>query len=161
MPPLKTRSRRKIESSTSLRDLFRDYPIPPSLLHQTVQDAARREGWVPPWEREEQIRKKKMAGKSSGRSRRSLAQLRQSLLKLARMRLSPDDRRAPYSKTAIAALRREYNNLLSKNANDPDPLISGMLSALSPTEHMVLKKASDDTLLKDLKDIRRMSGVRR
>ena len=40
--------------STTLKDLFQRYAIPPSPLHAAVQGRAREAGWTPPWDREEQ-----------------------------------------------------------------------------------------------------------
>lgn len=146
--------------SSQLRDLF-DHVIPPSPLHQAVQDAARQAGWSPPWERPDETHNRKKAGKRSGISREGRKQIRRSLVILARNRLSPELRRTPYANDAFDALRMEYRHLLSKGADDPDPIISGILSALSETDRKRLKKAGDDTLKKDLQAIRRMSGVKR
>jgi hypothetical protein len=161
MPPPNARSRANTQPSKLLRELFRGYPIPPSSLHQALQDAAILEGWTPPWEREEQNAKKKIAGKKSGISRQGLAQIRRSFLTLARMRVSPEHRRTPYSGASLAAVTREYHALLAKDVGDPDPLIAGLHSALSPTDRISLRRASDDTLLKDLKIIRRLNSIRR
>jgi hypothetical protein len=159
MLPSKTPSRTK-QPATALRDLF-EHVIPPSPLHQAIQDAAREAGWSPPWELPDQTASRKKAGKSSGASRKGRKEIRRSLLTLARMQLSPEHRRTPYSDAAFEALRTQYEHLLSKGSDDPDPLISGILSALSATDRKWLKKASDDTLKKDLQAIRRMRGVTR
>jgi hypothetical protein len=159
MPRSKTRSRAK-QQATTLRDLF-EHVLPPSPLHQAVQHAARQAGWSPPWELPDQTSNRQKAGKSSGVSRGGRMGLRRSLLMLARMQLSPEHRRTPYSNAAFGALRTQYDYLLSKGVDDPDPILSGILSALSATDRKWLKKASDDTLKKDLQAIRRMSGVKR
>lgn len=158
MPPSKAGSRAKKQQSGALHDFFLWRGIPPSPLHQALQDAAIQAGWSSPWELEQE---KIKAGKSSGRRRAGRAQLRQSLLIYARLRLSPDHRRTPYANDALEALRKEYDNLLSKGADDPDPIVAGIHSALSATDRKWLKKASDETLKKDLQAIRRMRGVTR
>ena len=89
------------------------------------------------------------------------AQMRRSFLNLARTQLNPEHRRVPYSKAAIAALEKEYRSLLAKELDDPNVLISSMLSVLSEADRKALKNVSSDTLIKDLKAIRKMRGVRR
>lgn len=155
MPRSKARS-----SDSQLRDLFEGV-IPASPLHQVFQDAARQAGWSPAWERPDHTQDRKKAGKLSAKSRGGRQQIRRSLVVLARTRLSPELRLTPYANDAIDALRKEYRHLLSKGADDPDPIISAMHSALSDTDRKWLKKAGDDTLKKDLQAIRRMSGVKR
>jgi hypothetical protein len=162
MPPIKHSPRAERQPrAADLRELFQCHAIPPTPLHEAIQEAARQEGWTPPWNHEAQRAQKAAAGERSGVSRRGRADIRLSIIGLARMRISPEHRREPYSKAAIAALRREYDNLMSKSADDPDPLISGMLSALSPTDRKHLKNASDETLIADVKIIRRRRGVKR
>ena len=159
MPRAKTGSSAKTQS-IQLRDLFEGV-IPPSPLHQAFQDAARQAGWSPPWERLDQTHNRKKAGKSSGASRQGRREIRRSLLSLARMRLPPELRRTPYSIAAFEALRKGYDRLVSKGADDPDPVLSGILSALSETDRKWLKKAGDDTLKKDLQALRRIRGIKR
>jgi hypothetical protein len=77
------------------------------------------------------------------------------------MQLSPEHRFQPYSEAALEALREQYDNILKKREDDSHPIISGMLSALSPNDRKVLKKTSDETLKADLKLIRRRRGVKR
>jgi len=149
-----------VEPTNPFRELFQGV-ISPSPLHHDMREAARQEGWVSPWEHEDQTSKRKKAGKSSGVSRWGRREMRRSLLQLARDRLSPELRRTPYANDALEALRKEYDRLLSKDADDPDPIISGIHSGLSATDRKWLKKASDDTLKKDLQAIRRMRGVKR
>lgn len=161
MPRSKTGSSAKTKTpSSQLRDLF-DGVIPESPLHQVFQDAARQAGWSAPWERPDHTQDRKKAGKISGKSRGGRKAIRQSLVVLARGRLSPELRRTPYAGEALEALRKEYDDLVRKGVDDPHPIISGIHSALSDTDRKWLKKASDDTLMKDLKAIRRMSGVKR
>lgn len=161
MAPSKTRSRTKIPPSTAYREFFRWYGIPPTPLHDALQIAARREGWVPPWEYEEQTSKRKEAGKTSGRRRQGRAGIRRSLVMLARTRMSAAHRRTPYSNAAFAALRAQYDYLLTQSADDPNAILSAILSALSPADLNFLKRISDETLMADLKAIRRDNGVRR
>jgi hypothetical protein len=105
--------------------------------------------------------KRKKAGKRSGVSRGGRKEIRRSLVLLARKRLTAELQRTPYANDALEALREEYAYLLGKGADDPDPIISGIHSALSATDRNWLKTASDDTLKKDLIAIRRMRGVKR
>jgi hypothetical protein len=151
--------------SKLLNDLFHLYAIPPSPLHEAVQEAARQEGWTPPWDHEEQHRQqqtqKKTAGRRSAIMRAGRAQIRVSLIELARGRLDPEHRYAPYSKPALDSLREEYCKLLTDGDNDPNVIIPLMLSALSETDRKFLKNISRETLKKDVKAIRKKHGVRR
>jgi hypothetical protein len=146
-------------TSTLWVELFRPYR--PSSLSDALQNAAMQAGWIPPWDREEQRSKKSEAGKRSGRSRAGLAQIRDSLINLARAQLTPEQRRSPYSEASIDALEEKYRNLLTKDVSDPDIVISVILSVLSEADRKSLKKASRETLKKDLKAIRKMRGVSR
>ena len=104
-------ARRTASVSTTLEDLFRPYGIPPSPLHEVVQEAARRAGWTPPWDREEKQRQKKLAGKQSGVRRAGLTQIRRSVVKVARTRLK--SKRAPYSNASVDALDEEFRRLVA------------------------------------------------
>src|SRR5262249_40053931 len=146
------RSRAKTQPSTLWVEYFRPYGILPSPLHAALQNAALQAGWIPPWDAEEQRSKKKEAGKRSGISRKGLRQMRHSLVDLARAQLTAEQRRSPYSEASIDALEEEYRNLLTKDVSDPSIIISSMLSVLSETDRKSLKKASRETLKKDLKD---------
>ena len=147
--------------STTLEDLFRPYGIPPSPLHEVVQEAARRAGWIPPWDREQQQRQKKLAGKQSGVRRAGLTQIRRSVLKVARTRLK--SKRAPYSNASVDALDEEFRRLvagggkdcaaLAKDQRDLCLLVPVMLQSLSEADRQKLTKTSRDTLLKDLKQV--------
>jgi hypothetical protein len=144
----------------SLDDLFRCYAIPPSPLHQALQEAARQAGWTPPRDHEQQQSQRKAAGKKSGDSRAGLADLRRSLVEIARGRLNPDHRYASYSVAALNALGAEYRNLLTHGDNDPNVIVSSILSVLSPADRKSLRKASRHTLKKDVIAIRKKHGVR-
>jgi hypothetical protein len=85
--------------------------------------------------------------------------MRLSIVNLARERISPHHRRTPYSGASLAVLREEYDALLASNANDPDPIIAAIHSALSRADRDFLRRASDDTILKDLQKIRRRRGI--
>jgi hypothetical protein len=140
-----------------LVDLFRQSPfgIPPSPLQQIFQEAAKEAGWIPPSELERQSDQKRKAGERSGISRSGRKEVRLSLVWYALRQLSPKYQRNPYSNASLEALRKKYDYLIKKNADDPDPILSGILSALTPADRKALKKASDDTLLADLKTIKR------
>jgi hypothetical protein len=133
---------------TPLSDLFRWYAIPPSPLHEIVQEAARKAGWTPPWGREEQQIKNKAAGEKSGRMRMGLAEIRRSVLSVARTRLNSKHRREPYSEDSIDALFEEYHSLLAegagencaalaKNDNDLCLLVPLMLKGLSKADRQM------------------------
>ena len=150
--------------SITLEDLFRPYGIPPTPLHEAVQEAARQVGWIPPWEREQQQRQKKSAGKQSGRIRAGLASIRRSIVTIARARLK--SKYAPYANNSIDALEKEYRALLgdgggencptlAKGKNDLCLLVPLILASGSTADREKLKKASRETLLKDLKQVLR------
>jgi hypothetical protein len=126
--------------SKPLNDLFRRYGIPPSPLHWAVQEAARQEGWTPPWDREEQQSQKKMAGHKSGFMRAGRAGIRRHFIKTAFERLPLELRIQATSANSIDALMAEYRKLLAEGGFDPDLLMS-----TAPF------KASRETLKKDLK----------
>jgi hypothetical protein len=161
MAPPNSRSRAKTQRSTPLTELFRPYGIPPSPLHEALQNAATQAGWISPWDSEEQRAKKSEAGKKSGISRAGRAQIRLSLLNRARARLTPEERRSPYSEASLNALEATYQNLLREDVSGSDILASIMLSVVSETDLKSLEKTSRETLKKDLKAIRKMRGVKR
>ena len=159
-PANKAKSSGNKDSNAALRELFQGV-IPTSPRQQVLQEAARQGGWTPRWEHEDQTPKKKKAGKRSGVSRGGRAEMRLSILALARNKLLGKHLREPYSTASFAALRAVYDDLLTKNVDDPDPVISGMLSALSPVDRKFLKATSDDTLVKDLQVLLRRSRGKR
>jgi hypothetical protein len=159
-----------VASSSALREFFQELfrgVIPASPLHQVAQEAARLEGWTAPWEHEDQTPKRKKAGQASGHARWGRAELRRSILKVARARLTPDQRLEPYANNSIDALCKEYRGILEgKDHLGPprspyDGLLPFMLAGLPEADSRMLKKASRETLLKDLKQFRRESGVGR
>jgi len=126
--------------SKPLNDLFRWYAIPPSLLHWAVQEAAKQEGWTPPWDREEQQSKKKTAGKKSGLVRAGHAAIRRHFVRVAFDRLPLINRIEPFSAHSIRALEAAYRSLVTdENGGDPGLLKSAPF------------KAGRETLIKDLK----------
>ncbi|HML07277.1 MAG TPA: hypothetical protein VK430_04000 [Xanthobacteraceae bacterium] len=139
-----------------LDGLFKRFAIPPSSAHEVVQDAARRAGWRAPWDYEQQ---KTKAGKASGASRRGLAEIRLSLVAIARKNLNPALRRSPYSDRAGQALEDEYRQLFNKTSEDA--ILSAIFSVISSEDREKLACVSRDTLNKDLKKIRQRHGVRR
>jgi hypothetical protein len=155
MPRSKNRPRAVTPQRSSWVDYFRWDGIPPTRLHEALQDGARQAGWTAPWELKDQKPQKKKAGKRSGISRGGRMEIRRSLVYNALRQLNPKHQTKPYSNTSLEALRRKYDHLLTRNADDPDPILSGILSALTPADLKALKRASDDTLLSDLKAIKR------
>ena len=135
--------------STTLEDLFRPYGIPPTPLHEAVQDAARQAGWIPPWDREQHQRQKKSAGKRSGRSRAGLASIRRSIVTVAHTRQA--SKYAPYANASVDALEEEYHALLgdgagencttlAKDKNDVCLLVPRILASCSTADREKLKK---------------------
>jgi hypothetical protein len=132
------------------------YGIPPSRLHEILQEAARQAGWIPPWDRKEQ---KKSAGEKSAIRRAGLAEIRQSVVKVARARLK--SKYQPYSDASVDALVEEVRRLvadggkncesLAKDERDLCLLVPLMLGSLSEADRKKLEKTSRETLLKDLK----------
>jgi hypothetical protein len=144
MGKAKSRSGASTGSAKALSDLFRPYAIPPSPLHEAIQQAAEQAGWLPPLQRRQQEKQKVAAGKKSGAVRAQRQDLRRDFVKAAFDRLKPAHRSQPYSDHSIDALEKEYRSLLAEGG-DPDLLMSA-----APF------KASRETLIDDLKAI----GVR-
>jgi hypothetical protein len=138
-------------ASAELVDLFQQYAIPPSPLHEALQQAAIEAGWIPPWDREEQRAQKTLAGKRSGLRRGGLAEMRRSLVQVARKRLSRVARNHPYAGSSVDALEEAFQNLLTEGPNGRDVVISAMLEALSDADLRRLKQTGRETLIKDLK----------
>ena len=140
-----------------LVELFQQSPfgIPPSPSQQILWEAAKEAGWIPPSELENQREQKKKAGKTSGISRRGSAEMRRCLIDYALRQLNPKHQRKPYSNASLEALRKKYKDFATRDVEDSDAIVAGILSALTPAERRALKKVSDDTLLRDLKTIMR------
>ena len=93
-------------------DLFKRYTTPPTPLHDAAQKWARKEGWTPRWDGEEQ---KKAAGKKSGIVRKNRAELRLSIIHAAYSRLKPTYKYQPFSSEIRLMLpRKRYLSLLGK-----------------------------------------------
>ena len=159
----------RANTKAKLRELFRWYGIPPSPLHSLLQEVAKQEGWIPPWEQEERLQeqkeKKKLAGKRSGYSRAALAEIRRALVQIARAGQTPQQRLQPYAEESITALRERYRKLLSDdskvNKGPLDDLVPIILGELSDADRKKLRKVGRETLKKDLKQVRRQSGITR
>jgi hypothetical protein len=150
MAPPKTRSRAK-EPRTELRDLFRRYAIPPSPLHEAVQEAALRAGWTPPSQAE-----KRAAGKKSGVKRKGRAEIRRYFVKVAFERLKPVAyQMQPYSDDSIDALEVEYRQLLAESLAEAKPEASAERRAEDLRRLMSAApfKADRETLIKDMKQL--------
>jgi hypothetical protein len=108
--------------STTPKDVFQRYAIPPSRLHDAVQGLARQAGWTAPWDREEQHEEqqsqKKTAGKLSGLIRERRAKLRRSIVVVAHLGLKPAYRSQPYSTQSIDVLQEEYLKILRCEPNN-------------------------------------------
>jgi hypothetical protein len=134
-----------------LVDLFRPYGIAPTPLHEAVQEAATKAGWIAPWDREDRKAQNKRAGKRSGAMRAGLAGIRRSLVKEAHARLKPAHRHHPFSTHSIDALHQGYRQLLVPDAKDLGMLVPLMLAALSENNRKMLSKVKRETLRGDLK----------
>jgi hypothetical protein len=82
-------------------EYFQWHAILPTPLHHALQEAAKQQGWTPPWDSEEQaaaeLRKRRTAGKKSGLVRAGRAALRLPFVKEAYDRLKPARRMEPFS----------------------------------------------------------------
>jgi hypothetical protein len=147
MAPPKTRSRAK-QPSTVLHELFRPYAIPPSTLHEALQQAAIQAGWTPPSQAE-----KRAAGKKSGLKRRGRADIRRHFVEVAFRRLKPANQMQPYSDHSVDALKMEYRKLLAESLAEAEPEASvesrseGLRQLMSASPF----KADRETLIKDMK----------
>lgn len=112
-------SREPVQLSTALRELFA-HVIPPTPLHQAVQDAARQAGWTSPWDREEQQSQKMTAGQRSGRIRFGRAEIRRIFVQAAFEGLKPAYQSQPFSSHSISALQAELDCLINMSIEDGD-----------------------------------------
>lgn len=134
-----------------LVELFQWYVIPPTDLHEFIQEAAKQAGWIPPWDLEDQKIQKRRAGKKSGAMRGGLAGIRRSLVTQAHWRLKPTYRAHPSSNDSIDALHKEYRQLLVPGTKNLGVLVPIILGVLSENDREVLRKAKRGTLIADLK----------
>jgi hypothetical protein len=132
MAPAKKRSR--AQHSTPWVEYFRPYGIPPSWLHEALQNAAMEAGWTPPSKAE-----RRAAGQKSGRKRKGRAELRRDFVKAAFEGLKPSYRVNPYADASIDALIEAYRQLATDGGHYPEILKSAPF------------KAKRETLKKDLK----------
>jgi hypothetical protein len=163
-----------------LVDLFRQYDTPTSELQKHTQVAAKRAGWIPPWDRKKQREQeqKEAAGQKSGFVRDKRAKLRRSIVFVIYLELSPAHRDKPYSAKTIKVLQDEYLKILRGKSGNLLDLACVKLSEdqncwgdarfrfymslflqlpkLPETDRQSLEKVSHDTLVKDLK----LLGVR-
>jgi hypothetical protein len=145
-----------------LVDLFKWHAIPPSALHQAVQAAARRAGWIPPWnhKKEENRAAQKSAGKTSGIKRSLRVKWRRTIVWEAHRRLRPAHRVNPYADESIKALIDKYRNLVEEGckgnalaacADDFITVLPELLSALPQKDQGALRNVGREALLKDMK----------
>jgi hypothetical protein len=144
---------KKTRAADDLVELFQPYGIPPTPLHEAVQEAATKAGWIAPWDRYAEHLQKTMAGKKSGSARAGLAMLRRSLVREAHARLKPAHRLHPFSGYSIDALHQQYLQLLALEANNLGILVPLILAALSENDRKILRKVERETLIKDLKTL--------
>jgi hypothetical protein len=132
-------------------EFFQWHAIPPTRLHEALQDAAKHEGWTPPWDRQEQEARSageqlrnRIAGKKSGSKRADRAELRLLFVKVAFDRLMPTHRMEPFSEHSIDALEANYREVIAEGDNLAAPCDVDILMSAAPF------KADRDTLKKDL-----------
>ena len=142
---------KKTRATVDLVELFRSYGIPPTPLHEAVQEAATKAGWAAPWDREEQEvaaaaeqLKKRTAGKKSGLVRAGRAKLRLLFVKEAYDRLKPAYRIEPFSEHSIDALQVKYREAIAESGDPAAPFDADLLMSAAPF------KADRGTLKKDL-----------
>lgn len=139
---MKLDKRRNAGASAPWVDYFRPHGIPPSPLHEALQNAAMQAGWIPPWDREQEQDQKVAAGKRSGYLRAFGVQTRRFVVKAAFERLKSPYRVQPFSNDSIIALELEYRRILVEDVGDDD---AELLMSQAPY------KANRETLIKDLK----------
>lgn len=131
-----------------LVDLFRPYGIPPTPLHEAVQEAATKAGWTAPWDREEKAAaeqlKKRKAGKKSGLVRAGRAALRLPFVQEAYDRLKPAHQMQPSSDHSLDALQVKYREVIAESSDPAVPFDADLLMTAAPF------KADRDALRKDL-----------
>jgi hypothetical protein len=113
-----------------------------------LQEAAKHEGWTPPWDREQQAAaeqlKKRTAGKKSALMRAGRASLRLLFVKEAFGRLKPAHRIQPFSEHSMDALQAKYREVIAESDDPAAPYDADQLMSAAPF------KADRDTLKKDL-----------
>jgi hypothetical protein len=129
-------------------DFFQWHAILPTPLHEALQEAAKQEGWAPPWDREEQAAaeqlKKRTAGKKSALVRAGRAGLRLPFVKEAFGRLKAAHRMQPFSEHSMDELEAKYREVIAESGDPAAPFDADLLMSAAPF------KANRDTLKKDL-----------
>jgi hypothetical protein len=129
-------------------EFFQWHAILPTPLHEALQEAAKQEGWIPPWDREEEDAakqlKKRRAGKKSGTVRAARASLRLPFVKEAFGRLKPARRRQPFSGHSIDELQVKYREVVAESGDPAAPYDADLLMLRAPF------KADRETLKNDL-----------
>jgi hypothetical protein len=141
----------KPTTATQFAEFFQWHAILPTDLHEALQEAARKEGWVPPWDREDQEVQKRQAGKRSAAVRQGFAWMRRSLVREANARQKPAFRHHPSSEYSIDDLHKKYLQLLAPDAKNLGLLVSIMLAQLSENDRKKLRNVKRETLKKDLR----------
>jgi hypothetical protein len=115
-----------------------------------MQEAARQEGWSAPWDREDQRKRQKAAGLTSGAMRAGRAEVRRHFVKTAFERLKAPFQAQPFSEHSIDTLQVECKRVLAETGHNPKDLLS-----ITPF------KARRYTLKRDLKALRIRSRRRK
>jgi hypothetical protein len=163
------------------KDLFKRHTTRPVPLHAAVQGQAREVGRTPPLDNKEQQKEQpsqqKEAGKLSARVRKERADLRQRTVEVVYDQLKPAYRSQPYSTETfrvvkdayLRVIRQEPDNVLDKavlklaaqagrDARDEYRFrfcLSLLLEIpkLSEADREILGRVSEDTLIKDFKQL--------
>jgi hypothetical protein len=112
-PSRRSQLAQKPAAPDQLLDLFRPFGIPPSPVHEAVQNAAIEAGWIPPWatlaaKTKSQIVANRVAAKKSGKARRGRADLRLIFVKAAYDSLKPAYRLEPFADDSLDELIKAY-----------------------------------------------------
>jgi hypothetical protein len=122
-------------------EFFRWHAIQPTPLHEALQEAAKQEGWTPPWDAEERAA---AAGKKSGKARANRANLRLPFVKEAFRRLKAAHRTQPFSENSMKELQEKYREVITESDDPATPNDADLLMSAAPF------KANRDTLKNDL-----------
>lgn len=144
------------KARNQLMDFFRPFGIPPTPIHEAVQNAALAAGWIPPWVSSAAKAKTQSAGKKSGQMRKGRADLRRKFVKAAYDSMKLASRLQPYADTSLDELEEKYLFAVT-GTNDPteQARIAKSLMAAAPF------KADRERLRKDLIAMGIRSGTRK
>jgi hypothetical protein len=144
-----------ITALEQLTEYFRPYGIPPTPIHEVLQQAAERAGWMPPQQLETQRAQKVAAARKSAASRAGLKQIGCSLVMAAREQLPPKYRKNLHSSEALTALHHKFRGFFEEG--DHGFIVAAILAILPPADRERLKRTKRNTVVAYLKRIIRLS----